>query len=60
MSSPGDVTLRCADCGRDFVWSAGEQAHYQEQGYPQPKRCKDCRRAKKGRYGKAEEEGGKK
>ena len=58
MSSPGDVTLRCADCGRDFVWSVGEQAYYREQGYVQPKRCQDCRRAKKGRqYGQGEKGG---
>jgi hypothetical protein len=59
MSSPGDATLRCADCGRDFVWSAGEQAYYQEQGYPQPKRCKECRRAKRKRREAAAKEGGK-
>jgi hypothetical protein len=54
-----DKVLTCADCGRGFKWEAGEQAYYREQGYAPPKRCKDCRRAKKGRYGKAAAECGK-
>jgi hypothetical protein len=41
--------LTCADCGREFGFSAGEQDYYRERGYAPPKRCKDCREAKKAR-----------
>ena len=47
--------LTCADCGREFTFSAGEQDYYRERGYTPPKRCKDCREAKKAQRG----EGGK-
>lgn len=43
-----DKTLVCADCGQDFIWTAGEQAFYKEKGFTnEPKRCKDCRNKKK-------------
>jgi DNA-directed RNA polymerase subunit RPC12/RpoP len=43
-----DRALTCADCGREFVWTAGEQEYYREKGFADPpKRCKDCRQAKK-------------
>lgn len=28
-----DKTLICVDCGRKFVWMAGEQEFYAEQGF---------------------------
>ena len=38
----------CVECGTEFVFSAGEQAFYQEKGYTnKPKRCRECRMAKK-------------
>ena len=49
MSSHYDQHLTCADCGHDFVWSGKEQEFYKEKGYQPPKRCKDCRQAKKER-----------
>ena len=55
-----DKTLVCADCSRTFTWAAGEQEYYEEQRYQPPKRCQDCRRAKKGRHGGAAEKGGRK
>ena len=39
-----DKTLKCKDCGNDFIFSAGEQAFYQEKGFEnEPVRCRDCR-----------------
>lgn len=46
-----DETIRCADCGRDFKHSDKDQAFYQEKGFSAPKRCKDCRQAKKEQRG---------
>ena len=34
-----DETLVCVECGKEFVFSAGEQAFYKEKGYTnKPKR----------------------
>ena len=42
-----DQTRACADRGREFVWTAGEQEFFHQQGFTAPpKRCKECRRAK--------------
>ena len=43
-----DKTLVCKDCGKEFVFSAGEQAFYAEKGFEnEPQRCKNCRDARK-------------
>ena len=43
-----DKTLVCKDCGAEFVFTAGEQEFYAEKGLTnKPKRCQDCRKAKK-------------
>jgi CxxC-x17-CxxC domain-containing protein len=43
-----DKILTCADCGNEFVFTAGEQEFYAEKGFSNtPKRCKECRQAKK-------------
>lgn len=47
-----DLTLVCADCGLDFEFSSGEQAFFEKNDFPQPKRCKACRLAKKQRHEK--------
>jgi len=39
----GDQRIRCVECGREFVWTDGEQQYYKERGLTPPKRCKDCR-----------------
>jgi hypothetical protein len=26
--TPGDQVIKCADCGEDFIFTAGEQAFY--------------------------------
>ncbi|MBQ7286935.1 MAG: zinc-ribbon domain containing protein [Candidatus Gastranaerophilales bacterium] len=43
-----DQTLKCEDCGKDFVFSAGEQEFYAQKGLQNtPKRCPECRKARK-------------
>jgi len=43
-----DKTLKCRDCGADFVWTASEQEFYQQKGFTNPpSRCPKCRQAKK-------------
>ena len=39
-----DQTLVCKDCGKEFIFSAGEQEFYAEKGFEnKPVRCRDCR-----------------
>ena len=46
-----DKVLKCADCGSDFVFTAGEQLFYAEKGFKnEPKRCKACK-SKRGQGG---------
>lgn len=43
-----DKVLVCADCGGEFVFTAGEQEFYREKGFQnEPKRCPDCRRRRR-------------
>jgi len=43
-----DKTLVCKDCGKDFVFTAGEQEFYAEKGFQnEPVRCKQCRTSRK-------------
>jgi len=51
-----DKTLVCAECGKEFTFTEGEQAFYQEKGFQEPKRCKECRmKAKERRQAKKPE-----
>lgn len=48
MPNFSDKTLKCKDCGADFVWTASEQDFYQQKGFDNPPaRCPKCRQAKK-------------
>ena len=39
-----DITLRCTDCSREFIFTAGEQMFYADKGLlNEPRRCPDCR-----------------
>jgi CxxC-x17-CxxC domain-containing protein len=39
-----DKTLKCVDCGADFVWTAGEQVFFADKNFKnEPKRCKACK-----------------
>ena len=43
-----DKKIICKDCGREFIWTAGEQEFYQQKGFEnQPTRCPVCRKARK-------------
>ena len=43
-----DKTLKCKDCGEEFIFTAGEQEFYAEKGLMnEPQRCKACRDARK-------------
>ncbi len=47
-----DRTLACRDCGKPFIWTAGEQTFYAEKGLVnEPARCPECRAARKARLG---------
>lgn len=47
-----DKVLVCKDCGKEFVFTEGEQQFYAEKGFTnEPVRCKECRSAKKARFG---------
>ncbi|MBP3691576.1 MAG: zinc-ribbon domain containing protein, partial [Schwartzia sp.] len=39
-----DLTFTCKDCGKDFIFTVGEQEFYNEKGFEnKPARCRDCR-----------------
>lgn len=43
-----DRSIVCRDCGRDFVFTSGEQEFYASKGLQNdPVRCPDCRNARK-------------
>jgi hypothetical protein len=42
-----DKTLKCLDCGTEFVFTVREQEFYAQNGFTEPKRCKPCRDARK-------------
>jgi len=43
-----DKTIKCIDCGNEFVFTARDQAFYAEKGFTnEPKRCKECREKRK-------------
>lgn len=45
-----DKVLNCKECGKDFVFTTGEQGFFAEKGFAHaPSRCPDCRMARKGR-----------
>ncbi len=42
-----DKTIKCVDCHKDFIFTEGEQQFYEEKGFSEPIRCKDCRKKRK-------------
>ncbi|GCD12465.1 zinc-ribbon domain-containing protein [Clostridium tagluense] len=43
-----DKNLVCKDCGKEFLFTEGEQAFYKEKGFEnEPQRCVECRKARK-------------
>lgn len=46
-----DKTLICKECGKEFVFTAGEQEFFAKKGFDNvPVRCPECRKAKKQRF----------
>lgn len=59
MNHAEDKELKCVECGGSFLWTAGEQEYFQEKGFKdQPKRCKQCRQARKERAGSSDRRSG--
>jgi len=45
-----DKSIRCADCGQEFAFTASEQQFFSEKGFTnEPKRCPTCRRSRRDR-----------
>mgnify|MGYP001764812349 CR=1 FL=1 len=44
-----DRTIKCADCGVEFPFSAAEQEFFDQKGFRFPRRCKPCRQQKRDR-----------
>lgn len=42
-----DRDLTCVDCGQTFVFTARDQEFFESKGFSDPKRCPECRRARK-------------
>ena len=42
-----DIKIECIDCGKMFIFTAGEQKWYQKMGLSIPKRCPFCLRKKR-------------
>jgi len=47
-----DKTLTCGECGDQFTFTAGEQEFFASKGFTnEPKRCTQCRGARKSQQG---------
>jgi hypothetical protein len=42
-----DELLRCSECNKDFVFTAGERRFYLSKCLAKPKRCPICRKARR-------------
>lgn len=38
-----DKLIACAECGKEFVFTTGEQAFYHKKGFQDPRKCQSCR-----------------
>lgn len=52
-----DKTIRCRDCGQEFVFTAGEQEFFAQKGFSEPIRCSSCRAARKASRGEGSSAG---
>lgn len=54
-----DKTMTCRECGKEFVFTAGEQEFYATRGFQnEPGRCPECREARKAQNGGGSRMGG--
>ena len=43
-----EKNIICKDCGKEFIFTTGEQEFFKEKGFTNdPVRCADCRKSKK-------------
>ena len=42
-----DKQIQCADCQRQFTFTARDQEFYQQRNMSDPKRCRECREVRK-------------
>ncbi|RJP74112.1 MAG: hypothetical protein C4524_13510 [Candidatus Zixiibacteriota bacterium] len=42
-----DITIQCATCGRDFLFTAKEQEFFSGKGFKEPRHCRECRQQRK-------------
>ena len=47
MVENASIRLTCRECGKQFVFTKGEQEFYEAKGLTPPTRCKECRSNKK-------------
>lgn len=45
------IELTCRECGRQFVFTEGEQEFYDRMGFTLPSRCRECRSGKEKQNG---------
>lgn len=43
----GNVVRKCVDCGGEYVLTTGERAFYVSRGLSLPRRCSECRAARR-------------
>jgi CxxC-x17-CxxC domain-containing protein len=42
-----DRTIKCATCGREFIFTVKEQAFFASKGFKEPRHCRECRQQRK-------------
>ena len=42
-----DETIICIECNKPFIFEKGEQAFFLSKGLISPKRCNECRKARR-------------
>ena len=47
MEELEDKILVCLQCGKDFTFTTGEQEHYGDKGWSEPRHCPKCRSARR-------------
>ncbi len=47
QKEPTPMTIQCSDCRQEFTFSVGEQEFFADRNLMPPKRCRDCRAARK-------------